>query len=293
VVGGSTNWYGYDGGGSVRLLADATGSVTDTYTYDAFGMLIGSTGSTANAYLCRGEQWDSDVSLYYLRARWYAPTLGRFLTADSYEGEEDDPISLNAYGYAGGDPVGFDDPSGYSRGLTFEGLKDAWNLSLGWFRAQMARVVPNPVFRKATQLAWDISCCLVKVWSLIDLLGQEIAPGVDPALRVLDAGCRLACGDLSPILEIGTQAMSEPAQPARTKRVPSKRLRKEWQEYYQTEWPMDPDTGRPKIAHHTRPLADGGTNHPSNIEPMTRRQHVEHHRRNGDYRRWGKRACRR
>jgi hypothetical protein len=56
---GVTHFYGYDGGGTVRQLTDASGAVTDTYTYDAFGVLIGGTGSTANAYRYRGEQWDA------------------------------------------------------------------------------------------------------------------------------------------------------------------------------------------------------------------------------------------
>jgi len=54
----------------------AAGTITDTYNYDAFGNLITSTGSTPNNYLYRGEQWDSDLSLYYLRARYYNPMTG-------------------------------------------------------------------------------------------------------------------------------------------------------------------------------------------------------------------------
>jgi uncharacterized protein RhaS with RHS repeats len=50
--------------------------VTDTYDYDAFGNKINSTGTTPNNYLYRGEQFDSDLSMYYLRARYYNPLTG-------------------------------------------------------------------------------------------------------------------------------------------------------------------------------------------------------------------------
>src|SRR6185369_13661552 len=88
TAGAVTSYYGYDGGGSVRTLADTTGAVTDTYAYDAFGNLVASTGTTPNVYLYRGEQFDATLGMYYLRARYYIPSTGRFLTADKWEGEE-------------------------------------------------------------------------------------------------------------------------------------------------------------------------------------------------------------
>jgi RHS repeat-associated protein len=51
-------------------------------SYDAFGNKINSTGSTPNVYLYRGEQYHSDLGLYYLRARYYNPATGRFLSRD-------------------------------------------------------------------------------------------------------------------------------------------------------------------------------------------------------------------
>ena len=76
------SFYGYDGAQSVRMLTDPTGTVTDTYDYDAWGNAVNTTGSTPNAYLYRGEQYDADLSLYYVRARYLNTSTGRFLTMD-------------------------------------------------------------------------------------------------------------------------------------------------------------------------------------------------------------------
>ena len=64
------SYYVYDGHGSTRALTDPSGSVTDTYDYDAFGNEIHSTGATPNEFLFAGEQYDSDLHLYYNRARY-------------------------------------------------------------------------------------------------------------------------------------------------------------------------------------------------------------------------------
>jgi len=108
----TTSFYGYDGGGSVRQLTNSAGVVTDTYDYDAFGNLIHQTGSTPNNYLYRGEQYDSDLALYYLRARYYNPATGRFMSRDPEDGVPTDPATLHKYDYADGDPVDGTDPSG-------------------------------------------------------------------------------------------------------------------------------------------------------------------------------------
>jgi RHS repeat-associated protein len=104
--------YGYDGEGSVRQLTNSAGAVTDTYNYDAFGNLLNSTGTTPNNYLYRGEQYDPDLGLYYLRARYYNPLTGRFMSRDPEDGKAKDPKTLHKYLYAGGDPVNAKDPTG-------------------------------------------------------------------------------------------------------------------------------------------------------------------------------------
>jgi len=109
----STSFYLYDGHGNVRALTDAAGNVTDTYDYDAWGILIHQAGSIPNTYLYCGEQFDVALQLYYLRARYLSPKSGRFQTMDKFEGHRHDPRSLHWYGYATNNPVMNSDPSGY------------------------------------------------------------------------------------------------------------------------------------------------------------------------------------
>jgi len=110
--GENTSYYHYDGLGSTRALTDSQGEVTDTYTYEAFGMLIERTGNTINEYLYTGEQYDPNIGFYYLRARYMNPSIGRFVTMDPFEGVIQDPYSLHKYLYAHANPVMNIDPSG-------------------------------------------------------------------------------------------------------------------------------------------------------------------------------------
>jgi RHS repeat-associated protein len=108
-----TSFYGYDGHGSVRYLTGTGGNVTDTYTLDAFGNLIATTGTTPNDFLYVGERYDANLGFYYLRARYMNPQSGRFQTMDSFEGVIQDPLSLHKYLYANADPVNKLDPTGH------------------------------------------------------------------------------------------------------------------------------------------------------------------------------------
>lgn len=111
------SYYLYDGHGNVRHLTNQQGQVTDTYTYDAFGILLSRTGTTDNHYRYCGEQWDEDLGMYYLRARYMNTNTGRFWTMDSYEGRNSDPITLHKYLYANANPVMYVDPSGYDSSI--------------------------------------------------------------------------------------------------------------------------------------------------------------------------------
>jgi len=109
---GTTSYYLADAQGSVRALADAAGTVTDSYDYAAFGELFGSSGTTANSYLYTGQQFDALTGLYSLRARYYEPGVGRFLSRDPMEVQTFAPLELNRYVYAANNPVNLADPRG-------------------------------------------------------------------------------------------------------------------------------------------------------------------------------------
>lgn len=111
--GGTVSYYHYDGQMSTRELTDAAEGITDNYTYDAFGVLVAQTGTTLNNYLFTGEQYDPNVSFYYLRMRYYSQESGRFLTADAWVSSVYDPSSLHKYLYVDNDPVNHIDPTGH------------------------------------------------------------------------------------------------------------------------------------------------------------------------------------
>jgi RHS repeat-associated protein len=105
-------FYGYDGHGNVRFLTSSAGTVGNTYQFDAFGNSIASSGTTANSYLYSGERYDSNLSLYHMRARYYNVLTGRFETMDPMSGKIFDPGTLHKYVYARNNPANRIDPSG-------------------------------------------------------------------------------------------------------------------------------------------------------------------------------------
>ncbi|NNF60475.1 MAG: PASTA domain-containing protein, partial [Gammaproteobacteria bacterium] len=109
---GGRSYYHTDAHGNTELLTNATGSVTDTYGYETYGELASSSGSSFNEHLYTGEQFDSDSGFYYLRARYYDPATGVFLSRDPIEGLLASPFTLQPYLYVVNDPVNGIDPSG-------------------------------------------------------------------------------------------------------------------------------------------------------------------------------------
>ena len=107
-----TVFYLYNGHADVTALIGESGNIMASYRYDAFGIIIEHIGIDSNITYA-GYQYDKETDLYYLNARYYDSKIVRFMTEDTYTGEEDDPLSLNLYTYCHNEPVMYDDPTGH------------------------------------------------------------------------------------------------------------------------------------------------------------------------------------
>ena len=95
---------------STIALTDPTGAIQQQYSYDPYGNVAatGTATGITNPYQYTGREADS-ASLYYYRARYYSPGMGRFISEDplGFGGRQ-----LNFYAYVGGSPIDYTDPSG-------------------------------------------------------------------------------------------------------------------------------------------------------------------------------------
>ncbi|KAF1083693.1 tRNA(Glu)-specific nuclease WapA precursor [Sporotomaculum syntrophicum] len=113
-VDGSYYYYLYNGHGDVTKVVDQNGNIVNSYTYDEWGNILSQQEQLPQPLKYAGEYYDDESGLYYLRARYYDPTVGRFISKDSDEGEINNPLSLNLYTYCENDPVNNVDPSGHN-----------------------------------------------------------------------------------------------------------------------------------------------------------------------------------
>lgn len=111
-----TVYYQLDGQMSTRQLTDSTQNVSDDYSYDGFGDQVKHSGRSDNEYQFLGERREPYDDLYFLRARYYAPVIGRFLSMDGFEGNPLVPHSTHRYIYANDDPINMYDRSGEAAG---------------------------------------------------------------------------------------------------------------------------------------------------------------------------------
>jgi RHS repeat-associated protein len=171
-----------DGQGNVRLLTDGNGAVTDRYTYDAYGNLLTSQGATVNPYRYTGQPLDSLTGLYDLRARYYDPTSGRFLSRDTAGIDVSNPVELDRYIYTHDDPINLTDPSGHGPVLE-------QGLLIALFTASIASV-PLLFFGDyliyVVEAITDISNAVIvpalrRLWETLISIGRSFLPHPEPA----------------------------------------------------------------------------------------------------------------
>jgi RHS repeat-associated protein len=106
--GGTVGYYEQDGLGSVTSVGGEVGALLNSDTYDSFGNLTASTGSFANPFQFTARDSDSETGLRYYRARYYDPSIGRFLSEDTSGFSGGD----NFYNYADNSAVNLVDSQG-------------------------------------------------------------------------------------------------------------------------------------------------------------------------------------
>ena len=123
-----------DGHGSTRALLDSAGAIAITgvvqvFDFDAYGNLFNlDPAQAATSVLYSGEMFDARIGQQYLRARWYDAKTGRFGSLDPFFGDLENPLSINKYTYAHGEPIGLVDPSGEDSISTLSAV--GWGLNL-------------------------------------------------------------------------------------------------------------------------------------------------------------------
>jgi RHS repeat-associated protein len=106
---GVVAYYHHDQLGSTRMLTSTTGTILGTFSWDPSGTLAGGTGTTTTPFGFAGEYTDAESGLQYLRARYYDPATGQFITRDPLGAASGE---TNLYRYAAGNPLSATDPTG-------------------------------------------------------------------------------------------------------------------------------------------------------------------------------------
>jgi RHS repeat-associated protein len=140
---GALVYYHADGLGSVVNMTEESGSVVQSRRYDAWGNI--EIGSSEPGYAFTGREWDPESGLYYYRARYYDPRIGRFIS--------DDPIGfaggINLYAYVDGNPTSEIDPLGLA-GIVISGID----------RMLVSQLGPAPPVGTPERARWDLSAKL-------------------------------------------------------------------------------------------------------------------------------------
>jgi RHS repeat-associated protein len=184
---GVSYFYLFDGVGSTDRLTGATGAVTDTYIYQAFGVQQVASGVSLNPFRYVGElgyYYDPDTGYLHLRSRTYVPWTGLFLSRDATSPSA--RAESSAYIYCNGNPVACVDPTGEDS-WDVQLLKKPTQLDDGMVSYLYTNLFEQPKVPKGSTQVWTVT-----VDYMIGLLA-----GCPPIAPYLDRQCTLD------VLEVG------------------------------------------------------------------------------------------
>jgi RHS repeat-associated protein len=146
---GGASFYEGDALGSITSLTNPGGTIANTYTYDSFGNVTNFTGTLSNPFRFTGRESDPETGLYYYRARYFDPNVGRFVS--------EDPIRFyggtNFYRYVRNNPARYGDRFG------LEDLPDACTLCHFFCKLRFAMLT-------GVNTTWYFGRGMFAAWSL-------------------------------------------------------------------------------------------------------------------------------
>ncbi len=98
--------------GSTSTIVDASGDYVARTGYMPWGGERFSTADIPTDYRYTGQRLEDDLGIYYYNARWYDPSIGRFLQADTIVPDPGNPLAYDRYSYVLNNPLRYTDPSG-------------------------------------------------------------------------------------------------------------------------------------------------------------------------------------
>ena len=153
-------------GDILAVLNGQTGAVEASYTYDAWGKVISSTGALANLnpFRYRGYYYDSETGMYYLQSRYYDPETGRFINADSQL--NDGILGLNIYIYCNNNPIMKSDPMGNVSISSLDEYYDNWLKQKSTILGAAMRTIVPGLYKKIKMAGTEATLATLRAANL-------------------------------------------------------------------------------------------------------------------------------